>query len=218
MFVTLMDAGSKPLATVPKARFEAFRFETVFPPPMKKGAVTLPDALRPVRVPTDVMFVWAVASCAAATTPKARFEAFRFDTVFPPPMKKGAVTLPDALRPVRVPTEVILVWAVASWVAATTPNAKFEAFKLLRVLPPPMKKGAVTFPDALRPVRVPRDVTLVWADCTWAAPTAPNARFEAFKLLKVFPPPMKKGAVTLPDALRPVRVPRDVTLVWADCT
>ena len=128
---------------------------------MKKGAVTFPDALRPVRVPTEVMFVWVVASCAATTAPKARFEAFKLLRVLPPPMKKGAVTLPDALRPVRVPTDVMFVWAVASWVAATTPNAKFEAFRFDTVLPPPMKKGAVTLPDALRPVRVPREVTLV---------------------------------------------------------
>ena len=57
-------------------------------------------------------------------------------------MKKGAVTLPEALRPVRVPREVTLVWAVASCAAATTPKARFEAFRLLRVLPDPTKLTA----------------------------------------------------------------------------
>ena len=161
---------------------------------MKKGAVTFPEALRPVRVPREVTLVWAVASCAAATTPNARFEAFRFETVFPPPMKKGAVTFPDALRPVRVPREVTLVWAVANCAAATTPKARFEAFRFETVFPPPMKKGAVTLPDALRPVRVPREVTLVWAVASCAEATTPKARFEAFKLLRVFPDPTKLTA------------------------
>jgi hypothetical protein len=32
-------------------------FERAFPPPIKKGAETLPDEYKPVRVPRDVMFV-----------------------------------------------------------------------------------------------------------------------------------------------------------------
>ena len=103
-FETLMMAGSRPLATVPKARFEAFRFEIVFPPPMKKGAVTFPDALRPVRVPRDVTLVWAVASCAAATTPNVRFEAFMEEMPAPLAVTFDAETTPklDVVETFRV--------------------------------------------------------------------------------------------------------------------
>jgi hypothetical protein len=93
-FETLMNAGSRPLATVPKARFEAFKLLKVFPPPMKKGAVTLPEALRPVRVPTAVMFVWADCTWAEPTAPNVRFEAFRDER--PAPLAVTFETLMNA--------------------------------------------------------------------------------------------------------------------------
>ena len=103
-FETLMNAGSRPLATVPKVRFEAFRFDTVFPPPMKKGAVTFPDALRPVRVPTDVILVWADCTWAEPTAPNVRFEAFRDDRPAPLAVTFDAETNPklDVLETFRV--------------------------------------------------------------------------------------------------------------------
>ena len=42
-------------ALMPVVTFEPLMFESTFPPPMKNGADTIPEDVRLVRVPTDVM-------------------------------------------------------------------------------------------------------------------------------------------------------------------
>jgi hypothetical protein len=45
--------------TVPPVRFEALRFEIPDPFPVIKFELKIPATVRPVKVPTEVMFGWA---------------------------------------------------------------------------------------------------------------------------------------------------------------
>ena len=85
-----------------------------------------------------------VATLAAATLP-TRFEEFRFEIAEP----LEAVSKPFTVKPVRVPTEVMLGWegfvTLEATLAAATFPTKFEELRLLR-------------PDALPMYRLARTV------------------------------------------------------------
>ena len=174
-----------------------------------------PLTVRPVRVPTEVMlvcagFVTLDATLAAATLP-TRFDEFMFE--IPEPLE--AMSNPLTVRPVRVPTDVMLVCAglvtlEATLAAATLPN-RLEEFMF--EIPEPLE--AMSNPLTVNPVRVPTDVILVCAgfvtlDATLAAATFP-IRLEEFRF--EIPEPFEAMSNPLTD--RPVRVPTDVMLVCA---
>ena len=141
------------VATLP-TRLEEFKFEIAEPFPVIRLVTIefrfeIPETFRVVKVPTEVMvgwegFVTLVATLAAATFP-TRFEEFRFEIAEP----LEAVSKPFTVKPVRVPTEVMLGWegfvTLEATLAAATFPTKFEELRLLR-------------PDALPMYRLARTV------------------------------------------------------------
>ena len=100
-------------ATFP-TRFEELRFERPEAFPRYRLDVKIPETVRPVRVPTLVMFGWDAwettsATFAFATLP-TRFEELRFERPEAFPRYRLDVKIPETVRPVRVPTLVILGW------------------------------------------------------------------------------------------------------------
>ena len=88
-----------------------------------------------------------------------RFEEFRFE--IPEPLE--AMSNPLIVRPVRVPTDVMLGWAgfvtlVATLAAATLPT-RFEELTLDN----PDALEAMSNPATVRALRTPTDVILGWA-------------------------------------------------------
>jgi hypothetical protein len=67
--------------------------------------------------------------------------------VFPEPTNQPAVASFVTDREVRVPTDVILPWAVSSCVDERAPIAMLDALMLLRVFPEPTNQPAVTALD-----------------------------------------------------------------------
>jgi hypothetical protein len=95
-----LDEATFPRIAVPGT------FERLVPEPENTRADAVPDTLRPVKVPTDVMFGWEAcvttrAVVALATVP-TMLEAWILDRVF-----------------------------AKMSVESTRPNARFEAFRLL---------------------------------------------------------------------------------------
>ena len=94
------------LATFP-VRFDALMFE--IPNPFE--AVKSPFTVRPVRVPTLVIFVWAAPETTRATfelaTFPVRFDALIFERPYAFPVCAPAESVPLTVRLVRVPTLVI---------------------------------------------------------------------------------------------------------------
>jgi len=104
-FVTL--EATLAAATFP-TRFEEFRFEIAEP----LETTSNPETVRPVKVPTEVILGWAgfvtlEATLAAETFP-TRFEEFRFEIAEPFPENKFVCKIPETVRLVKVPTEVML--------------------------------------------------------------------------------------------------------------
>ena len=134
--------------TVP-VKFDELMFE--IPDPFE--ATSNPCMFRPVKVPTEVMFGWAAwtTELAVATVPMMAFEWIP-KRPWPSPEIVPAMRDPMTLKVVRVPREVMLDWAGLTTEPATfakfTVPERFETCKLLKALPPPMKKGADTFPEA----------------------------------------------------------------------
>ena len=85
--------------------FEELRLERAYPFPLNASAVSTPDTVRLVRVPTLVMLTWAglVTTPAVATVP-VTFAARTF--AIPDPSE--AIKSPWTFRDVSVPTLVIL--------------------------------------------------------------------------------------------------------------
>jgi hypothetical protein len=128
-------------------------FEIPDPFPLIRALVTefrleIPETLRAVRVPIDVMLscaglVTTPATLAAATFP-IKFEEFKLAMAEP----LEATSKPLTVRPVRVPTLVMLVWAglvttPATLAFATFPT-KFEALMLERPEPLPENRDPTT--------------------------------------------------------------------------
>jgi hypothetical protein len=93
-------------------RFEEFRFEIAEPFPESKFVCKIPETVRLVKVPTEVMLGWAgfvtlEATLDAETFP-TRFEEFRFEIAEPFPESKFVCKIPETVRLVKVPTEVML--------------------------------------------------------------------------------------------------------------
>jgi hypothetical protein len=126
-------------------------------------AMSNPLIVRPVKVPTEVMLGWEgfvtlEATLAAATFP-TRFEELMFEIAEP----LEAMSNPLIVRPVRVPTDVMLGWAgfvtlVATLAAATLPT-RFEELTLDN----PDALEAMSNPATVRALRTPTDVILGWA-------------------------------------------------------
>jgi hypothetical protein len=102
----------------------------------------IPETLRDVRVPIDVMLGWEgfvtlIATLAAATLP-TKLEALMLDN--PEPLE--AMSNPLTVKPVRVPTDVMLGWegfvTLEATLAAATFPTKFEELRLLRPEPLPI--------------------------------------------------------------------------------
>ena len=124
-----------------------FMFEIAEPFPLIRELVSefkfeIPETLRDVRVPIDVMLGWEgfvtlIATLAAATLP-TRLEALMLDN--PEPLE--AMSNPLTVKPVRVPTDVMLGWegfvTLEATLAAATFPTKFEELRLLRPEPLPM--------------------------------------------------------------------------------
>ena len=150
-------------------------------------AMSKPETVSPVRVPTLVMLVWAAcettrATLAFATFP-TRFDEFRFE--IPDPLE--TMSKPWTFRPVRVPTEVILGWDAwdttrATLALATFPT-RFEEFRF--EIPDPFE--AISNPWTFRPVKVPTDVMLGWAACETTRATLAFATFPTrFEELRAY--------------------------------
>ena len=134
-------------------RFEALTFVNPEPFPVIRLVTIefrfeIPETLRLVKIPTDVMLGWEgfvtlEATLAAATFP-TRFEEFRFEIAEP----LETTSNPATVRPVKVPTEVMLGWAgfvtLEATLAASTFPTKFEELRLLRPDALPMYRLAKT--------------------------------------------------------------------------
>ena len=70
-----------------------------------------------------------------------------------------AMSRPETVRPVRVPTLVILGWAAVITLCAVGTVETFEP--LMFDIPDPLE--AMSNPETLSPVSVPMDVMLGWA-------------------------------------------------------
>ena len=153
-------------ATLP-TRFE----ELMFDKPEAFDAMSNPATVRALRTPTDVMFpctgfVTLEATSAAATFP-TRFEELRFE--IPEPFE--ATSNPLTVKPVRVPTEVMLscagfVTLEATLAAATFPT-KFEELMLDKPDAFPVKRPPAKTPETVRFTRVPSDVIFDWVFESW---------------------------------------------------
>jgi hypothetical protein len=193
--------------------FDPFMFEIADP----FEATSKPETVRPVRVPTDVTFgceglVTTPATLAAATLP-TRFDELMFE--IPDPFE--ATSKPETVRPVRVPTDVMLGWAEAITLWAVGTVETFDPFMFEIPDPFPLKKELTTefrfeIPETLRLVRVPTDVMLscegeVTTPATFALATLPT-RFD--ELMFEIADPFE--AMSKPFTVKPVRVPTDVML------
>ena len=95
--------------------------------------------------------------------------------------------------------------------AKLTVPVRFATWTFERVLPPPMKKGAVTFPLEKRPVRVPRLVMLGWEGLVTTTDVGTVETLAPF----MFEIPEPLETIKSPCTERPVNVPTDVTFGWA---
>jgi hypothetical protein len=182
-------------ATLP-TRLEELRFERPDALPVRRLACKTPPTVRPVKTPTDVMFTCAgsvtlMATLADATLP-TRFEEFRFER----PDAFEAMSNPEIVRPVRVPTDVMFTCAgsvtLEATLAAATLPTRLEELRFER----PDAFEAMSNPEIVRPVRVPTDVMLgcapaVTLEATLAAATLPTRleelmfeRPDAFEAIK----------------------------------
>ena len=93
--------------TVPMT-FDAFKLEIADPFEM----IASPWTLSPVRVPTDVMFGWAVfVTVWAVPTVPMTFDAFKLDRAYPFPVYAFAFRVPATDSDVSCPTDVMFGWA-----------------------------------------------------------------------------------------------------------
>ena len=90
--ITLRDVGTV-------ETFEPFTFEIADP----FEAMSKPWTLRPVKVPTDVMFGWEAVITLRDVGTVETFEPFTFEIADP----FEAMSKPWTLRPVKVPTDVM---------------------------------------------------------------------------------------------------------------
>jgi hypothetical protein len=141
-----------------------FIFEIPEPFPESKFACKIPPTVSPVRVPTDVILGWdgfvtLEATLAAATFP-TRFEEFRFEIAEP----LETTSNPWTLRPVKVPTDVMLGWegfvTLEATLAAETLPTRLEALTLLNPDAFPESKFACKIPEIFKLVKIPTDVML----------------------------------------------------------
>lgn len=115
-------------------------------------------------------------------------------------------------RLVNVPTDVMLGWAAfvtdpAVFAKLTVP-VRFATCTFDSVLPPPMNKEALTFPDEYKPVRVPTEVIL---GCDafvtlWAVPTVLTFAPFMFEIAEPF------EATSSPLTVKEFRIPKLVML------
>jgi len=180
--------------------FDPFMFEIPEPFPESKFACKIPETVRPVRVPTDVILGWAgsvtlEATLAAATLP-TKLEALTLVN----PDAFEATSNPFTVKPVRVPTDVMLGWegfvTLEATLAAATFPTRFEEFRFEIAEP----FEATSNPFTVKPVRVPTDVMLGWEgfvtlEATLAAATFPT-KFEELRFERADPLPMYRLAKT----------------------
>ena len=172
-------------ATLAAATFPTRLEELMLDKPDAFEAMSNPETVRALRTPTDVMFpcagsVTLEATLAAATFP-IRFEELRFE--IPEPFE--ATSNPLTVKPVRVPTEVMLTCAgfvtlEATLEAATFPT-KFEELMLDKPDAFPVKRPPAKTPETVRFTRVPSDVIFDWVFESWREVRAP-VRFAELRL------------------------------------
>jgi hypothetical protein len=104
------------LFTMPNERLEAFKFAR----PEALEAMSKPSIVRPVRVPTDVMLGWVACETTSATVALATFPVTLDPEMFASPEALDAMSKPSIVRPVKVPTEVMLGWDACETTMATS--------------------------------------------------------------------------------------------------
>ena len=206
--------------TVPTI-FEAWRFERPDAFPVKSPPNSTPDTFRPLKVPSEVIFV-----CAFPVTADARVEKGMVPTMFADWMFERAcpdpTMSPETARDVSVPTEVMFVCA-----AVETDDAKETAPTIaapgMFVSPTPSPEIVPPMRDPVtdRDDRVPTEVMLGWAfpvtaPAVVAKATVPTM-FETERFERAEPSPAKDPAVTIPETAKEVRVPTEVMFGWAAC-
>ena len=219
MFAVMAFAVKNPkLVALPDATLSVFRFEypRTFEFPVKIRLDVLREfaTARLVNRPTEVMLGWAgfvtlEATLAAATLP-TRFDEFKFEIAEP----LEATKRPLIVRPVKVPTDVMLGWegfvTLEATLAAATLPTRFDEFRF--EIAEPLE--ATKRPLIVRPVKVPTDMIFGWEgfvtlEATLAAATFPT-RFEEFRFEIAEP----SEATKRPLIVRPVKVPTDVIFGW----
>ena len=204
--------------TVPTI-FEACRFERPDAFPVKSPPNSTPDTFRPLKVPSEVIFV-----CAFPVTADARVEKGMVPTMFADWMFERAcpdpTMRPETARDDSVPTEVMFVCA-----AAETDDAKgtdptiAEPGMFVSPTPSPEIVPPMRDPVTDRAVRVPTEVMLGWAFPVTAPAVVAKATvpvmFETERFERAEPSPANDPAVTIPETAKEVRVPTEVMLVCA---
>ena len=209
-------------ATLP-TRLEELRFERPEAFPEYRSACKIPPTVREDKTPTDVIFPWAGcettrATFAAATLP-TRFDELRFER----PEAFEAMSNPDIVRPVRVPTDVIFPWAgsvtLEATLAAATLPTRLEELRLERPEAFPEYRSACKIPPTVKPVKTPTDVIFpcapaVTLEATLAAATLPT-RLEELRFERPDAFPEYRSACKIPPTVREDKTPTDVILGWA---
>ena len=109
------------------------------------------------------MLVWAGLVTTPAVGTVDTFAPFTLDRPEAFPVRRPACKTPDTVRELRVPTDVILVWAGLVTTPAVGTVETFAPFTLDRPEAFPTNKPACETPETVREVKVPTDVMLGWA-------------------------------------------------------
>jgi hypothetical protein len=97
------------LAPFPTKLLE-LRFEIPEPFPVKRLEFRIPATVNDVNCPTDVMLGWegVITDCDVGTV--ETFEPFTFDRPEALPTWRLALRIPETVKEVKVPTDVMLGW------------------------------------------------------------------------------------------------------------
>ena len=199
--------------------FEAWRFERPDAFPVRSPPNSTPDTFRPLKVPSEVIFV-----CAFPVTAEARVEKGMVPTMFADWMFERAcpdpTMSPETASDVSVPTEVMFVCAAPETDDAKGTDPTIEAPGMF-VSPTPSPEIVPPMRDPVtdREDRVPTEVMLGWAfpvtaPAVVAKATVPTM-FETERFERAEPSPANEPAVTSPETAREDRVPTEVMLVCA---
>jgi hypothetical protein len=107
--------GKFPVEIVP-VRFDEFKFEIPEPFPLMRLVTIefkfeIPETFREFRIPKLVMFGWDATVTLWAVPTVLTLAPFMFEIAEPFPEIKFELKIPETVRLVKVPTDVILGWA-----------------------------------------------------------------------------------------------------------